>query len=237
MSFLRWFGKREATPETQPSSPSDLGVGDATLPMHHALAATPSDKGSRRSERMQRRELLYGVVRECMTATGVLSSTYKFKVLSLDSSGREYLIMMDVPGAYLADPTRLADMEGAIARSAKERFDMLVTAVYWRVNEAVTVHSSAQPVQPAMPRVPAAAKVESVPATATQTPTAEDALAQEVLAFKRAVAAAAQGSAPTQQAAAKRAAPRQPPVQPDFSDTEPFDPGSPLGPSQFGGLN
>jgi hypothetical protein len=92
---------------------------------------------------LQRRELLYGIVRECMTASGMLSSTYKFKVLSLDSSGRQYLIMIDVPRQYMTDPEHFVNMEGAIARSAKERFEMLVTAVYWRVNDMVSARPSA----------------------------------------------------------------------------------------------
>jgi len=230
MSFLRWFGKRASAPESEPSTPSDLDASDATLPLHHAL---PADKGSRRSERVQRRELLYGVVRECMTAAGLLSSTYKFKVLSLDSGGREYLIMMDVPHEYLAEAGRTTDLEGSIARSAKERFGMLVTAVYWRVNDMVTVRPAVQPVPHATTSTKKVEEAPSLPAATSQ----ESSLADEALAFKRALAAAPRGTASVKPGEVVKSGRRHPEPQPDFSDTEPFDPNSPLGPSQFGGLN
>ncbi len=73
-----------------------------------------------------------------MIKAGVLSSTYKFKVLSLDSRGRQYLIMMDLARQYVGETARLAEIEGLIAQHAKTRHDILVTAVYWRINEHVT---------------------------------------------------------------------------------------------------
>ena len=45
---------------------------------------------------MARRELLYAVVRDAMTRAGVLSAGYKFKVLSLDARGRQFLVMVDL---------------------------------------------------------------------------------------------------------------------------------------------
>src|SRR5687767_10939492 len=58
-------------------------------------AANNAQPANRKSERMARRELLYTVVRESMTKAGVLSSGYKFKVLSLDARGRQFLVMVD----------------------------------------------------------------------------------------------------------------------------------------------
>lgn len=250
MSFLRWFGKRDPGSESVPEQSSDLGQVDATLPINRqAHLQVPPEKGgdvgSRRNERVERRELLYGVVRECMTASGVLSSTYKFKVLSLDSSGRKYLIMVDMPHEYLPSVAHFAETEGAIARSAKDRYDILVTAVYWRVNELVSsagvglplpmanAHRFERPThEPAPP--PVAATVAAPAAQAPASPYAE-LQAEEVLAFKRAVAAAASGAAPRSET---RKAIRRPAAQePDFSDTEPFEASAPLGPTQFGGLN
>ncbi len=239
MSFLRWFGKKEAAHESLPDQSSDLGQVDATLPINRLTHLPPHpergvDPGSRRNERLERRELLYGVVRECMTAAGVLSSTYKFKVLSLDASGRKYLIMVDMPHDYLANPVQFADTEGAIARSAKERYDILVTAVYWRVNEVVSASGLMPPV-----RATAAHKAPERPPSAAASPQPESPYAElqkeEVLAFKRAVAAAASGAS---QRSETRKSPRRNPDQvPDFSNTEPFEAPAPLGPSQFGGLS
>ena len=241
MSFFSWFGKRKAATETVSSPPSDLGASDATVPLQY----TPPDKSApgndRKSERLQRRELLYGIVRESMTAAGLLSSTYKFKVLSLDSSGRQYLIMMDVPREYMTDPEHFVNLEGAIARSAKERFDMLVTAVYWRVNDMVSVRPAPTPVMPAARVVASSLPASPAPKGATPSPASaapdDEVSVDEVLAFKRAVAAAASSAAPARQGEVVRSTRRNPVPEPDFSDTEPFDTNSPLGPSQFGGLN
>ncbi len=240
MAFFRWFGKKTATPESAPSLTSDLGQADATVPIHRpphppAHAHHNPDAGSRRNERLERRELLYGIVRECMTAAGLLSSTYKFKVLSLDSSGRQYLIMMDLPREYLAEPAHFAEIEGSIARSAKERFDMLVTAVYWRVNDLVTSGLSQHPpaqVVSASHRQDAvgdaAALSASFPYAALQQ--------EEVLAFKRAVADAASRAAHNPPGEQIQSGRRNPEPEPDFGDTEPIDAASPLGVSQYGGL-
>ena len=240
MSFFSWFGRQARTPDTTPSQNSGLGQADATVPLDHSQhAQTPpksADANARRSDRLERRELLYGVVRECMTGVGVLSSTYKFKVLSLDSSGRQYLIMMDLPQAALSDPTRFADIEGLIARSAKERFNILVTAVYWRLNEMVSVGRKPAPRAPLAPVTPSSAPAES-PAETTTTRPIPLPLDEEVLAFKRAVSSAARGVPPARTGEVVRSGRRNPEPMPDFSDTEPFVGPSALGPSQFGGLS
>jgi hypothetical protein len=241
MSFLNWFNRKGAAPESMPSQHSGLSQADVTVPMHRpGHAAKPADANGRRSERLERRELLYGVVRECMTGAGVLSSTYKFKVLSLDAGGRQYLIMVDMPRAELADPAQFSVIEGSIARSAKERYDILVTAMYWRINDQVSSGNARQgaPVAAAgaTPLTePSATPVSS--AAATEAPDAQALLEEEVLAFKRAVAAGARNAAPVRAGEVVHSGRFNPePVQ-DFSDTEPFDTASPLGASQFGGLN
>ena len=70
------------------------------------VSPVPGSAANRRGERLERRELLYAVVRESMTSAGVLSSGYKFKVLSLDSRGVQYLIMMDLARQLVADIAR-----------------------------------------------------------------------------------------------------------------------------------
>ena len=220
-----------------------MGQVDATLPIHRSQPATAVPErhpvsSPRRNERLERRELLYGVVRESMTAAGVLSATYKFKVLSLDASGRQYLIMMDMPREHLADPGRFAEIEGAIARGAKERYDILVTAVYWRINELVTTGSG---ITHGVSRAPHANSVEPIHEPVPKTPVAipspyapiQD---EEMLAFKKAVAAAASGTTAAPRGELVHSSRRNAEPMPDFSDTEPFDPTSPLGTSQFGGL-
>lgn len=93
---------------------------------------------SRKAERQARRELLYGVVRDVMVRAEVLSASYRFKVLSLDSGGRQYIIMMDLLQAkdYLSG--WLALMEAQIARNARKQHDITVKTVYWRINQAAS---------------------------------------------------------------------------------------------------
>jgi hypothetical protein len=88
---------------------------------------------------MERRELLYTVVRDAMVRAGVLSASYKFKVLSLDQRGRQFLVMMDLAREYGGETVRLSEIEALIAQTAKARYDILVTAVYWRINDHVAV--------------------------------------------------------------------------------------------------
>jgi len=104
---------------------------------HAGTAATAS--GSRKQERTERREQLYAVVREAMVRAGVLSSSYKFKVLSLDPRGRQFMVMVDLAEGAASDTSRLAEIEAMVAQSAKARYDIAVGAVYWRANEHVAI--------------------------------------------------------------------------------------------------
>ncbi len=127
---------------------------------------------TRKNERMERRELLYTVVRDAMVRAGVLSASYKFKVLSLDQRGSQFLIMMDVAREFGGDTGRLSEIEALIAQTAKSRYDIAVTAVYWRVNDHVAVgiplrgSSAAVPAAGAQPRsagTPVPAPARDVP--------------------------------------------------------------------------
>ncbi len=89
----------------------------------------------RKTQRLERRELLYAVVRESMARVGMLSSSYKYKVLSLDSRGSQYLIMMDLPKAMAEHIGQLAEIEEIVTQNARMRHKIDVTAVYWRINE------------------------------------------------------------------------------------------------------
>jgi hypothetical protein len=89
----------------------------------------------RKTQRLERRELLYAVVRESMARVGMLSSSYKYKVLSLDSRGNQYLIMMDLPKAMADHIGQLAEIEEIVTQNARTRHKIDVSAVYWRINE------------------------------------------------------------------------------------------------------
>jgi hypothetical protein len=96
--------------------------------------STGGQASDRKNYRLERRELLYSVVRESMARVGILSSSYKYKVLSLDPRGRQYMIMMDLPAEMAEEVPRLMEIEAVVAQNAKTRHDIIVTAVYWRIN-------------------------------------------------------------------------------------------------------
>lgn len=245
MSLLNWFSKKPPAPPTQPLESSGLGHVDATVPFSASgkprgrLPSTPpGSAANRKNERLERRELLYSVVREAMIKAGVLSSTYKFKVLSLDSRGRQYLIMMDMARQYAGETSRLAEIEGLIAQHAKARHDILVTAVYWRINEHVTAGLSRVGAPTASTPIPLTRR----PADAAPSPVApvpkpgyEPLRPEEVAAFKEALASAAPTPlvAPGEIVKSGR---RNPAPMPTFEDTELDDRPSPLSGTQYGDL-
>ena len=308
MSLFSWFSRKPAPPKPRPlAEPSGLLNADATVPLTPGRQSKPlveplppEHAANRKNERMERRELLYTVVRDAMVRAGVLSASYKFKVLSLDQRGRQFLVMMDLAREYGGETVRLSEIEALIAQTAKTRHDILVTAVYWRINDHVAVGIPqkgvapqgaslqaattlprrpapvfapapapvAAPTRPAAPlpaaaatpapvpvRTPlvppvaasAAAPVPATPAAAPRpAPRFDPIEADEVAAFKRALASAAGGAAVAGAAAAKpgvpvRSGPILPPAQPTgFEDTEmpgADGPSPDLSSTQYGELN
>ncbi len=113
----------------KPAAKPEPDAGPTNLPPDDELAL------DRKTQRLERRELLYAVVRESMARVGMLSSSYKYKVLSLDSRGSQYLIMMDLPKAMAEHIGQLAEIEEIVTQNARMRHKIEVTAVYWRINE------------------------------------------------------------------------------------------------------
>ena len=90
---------------------------------------------TRKAKRHARREELYIAVRETMTRFGVLSSSYKFKVLSLDQGGKQFLVMVDAAETLDLDAEKRKQIENAILQFARARFEITVTSVYWRTDD------------------------------------------------------------------------------------------------------
>ena len=172
------------------------------------------------------RELLYTVVRESMNKMGVLSSSYKFKVLSLDSRGRQYLVMMDLQRLQTGAVARMAEIETLIAQTAKARHDILVTAVYWRLSDQMGAHTSPA-ARGATLMAPAAQPTKSV---------YEPIQADEVDAFKKALAAAPRSTASTPLGELVHSGPMLPPSDSGFADTEVDERATPLSTTQYGDL-
>ena len=173
MSLFSWFSRKPAPPKPRVAAePSGLLNADATVPLYPGRqgkpltdALPPEHAANRKNERMERRELLYTVVRDAMVRAGVLSASYKFKVLSLDQRGRQFLVMMDLAREYGGETVRLSEIEALIAQTAKTRYDILVTAVYWRINDHVAVGIPQKGVAPLGASLPAqAAAAAAAPA-------------------------------------------------------------------------
>ena len=184
MSLFRWFSR---------GSRQD---GGTQAPRHEDESGA---RQTQRRERSARREQLYVIVREAMVRVGILSAGYKFKVLSLDSSGQRFVVMVDLAPAYAADASQQRSIEALIAELARTRMEAGVHAVYWRVNGqiqaapvpnfAASQGSHAAGPVPAQRQVPVAA---AQPAFAGRAFEPIDSL--EMDAFKQAVAQS--GAAP-----------------------------------------
>lgn len=218
MSLFSWFSRKPAPPKPRPAAePSGLLNADATVPLHPGRSGKPlveppppEHAANRKNERMERRELLYTVVRDAMVRAGVLSASYKFKVLSLDQRGRQFLVMMDLAREYGGETVRLSEIEALIAQTAKTRYDILVTAVYWRINDHVAVGIPQKGVAPQgaalpVPAAPVAAAPVRRPPVAAPAP---------VVAPANPIFPIASAPAPAPTAAPVAAAPQRPAVPP-----------------------
>lgn len=243
MSLLNWFSKKPPARHSVPAESSGLSHVDATEPFTpsgkgqaRGPASPPGSAANRKNERLERRELLYSVVREAMIRVGVLSSSYKFKVLSLDSRGRQYLIMMDLARQYIGDPARLSEVETLIAQAAKTRHDILVTSVYWRVNEHVTAGVAARLAPTAVPASPGQKPAAAAVPVAAALTGYEPLHPEEVAAFKQALASAATPKPLVAPGEIIHSGRRNPAPMPSFQDTEMDDRPSPLSGTQYGDL-
>lgn len=252
MFLFGWFdSKKNAL--TNAAESSGLGPADPTVPnnrLRPKLALSPANHAAnRRTERLERRELLYSVVRDTMLRAGVLAASYKFKVLSLDARGRQYLIMMDLANGAGVSSSRLAEIEAALAQATKVQHDILVTAVYWRINEPVTVGLSLAPVNSAPQAAGPATDqpVSHAPATPVEAGPAsvsghryQPLQGDEVAAFKRALASATPVAVPAASGKVVTSGRRNPAPPEEFEDTQVLDeqdPASPLSITLYGDLN
>lgn len=189
MSFFSWF---TAKPPPTLGQSTDSGAGGTSKQI---IATEAND---RRIKRHGRREQLYLVIRETLTHLGVLSASYKFKVLALDQHGEKFLVMVDLAQSLQATGAQAHDAEKQIIQSALNRFEIVVTAVYWRANAQMTPPAAAV-VRPraeiARPEVfaprPRDEEALAAAATAARSRRYEPIEADEVAAFRLALQAAA----------------------------------------------
>ena len=238
MSFLHWFSAKKALQTRSAASPeaaqADQGGNKSAMMLPGRLEAergAPED--GRKVKRHARREQMYVAIREAMTRAGVLSASYKFKVLSLDQGGDEFLVMMDLE-RVAGDPSpQLGAIESLIVQSARLRFEISVPAVYWRVHEVATI---GKPVPHTAENPASGPQARPVP------PRYEPIQADEVAAFQQALLAASarRPGAVAEKGVMMRSGMRLPALRfDDFEDTEvTVSTSSPvLSNTQYGELN
>jgi len=122
-----------------------LGSGKSSQPAGPVSSLDSPETGPVKmtlEERMAfRRDLLYEAIKVTMQAHGVLSASYKIKVVRADKRGHQYAVMMDLSTDFLRDekgqPAYLAELGHAITKNAAARYGIGVAGVYWQVNAQI----------------------------------------------------------------------------------------------------
>jgi len=234
MSVFSWmFAKTPPSPGSDAPSAATKG----TPPRASSGPASVDPLSDLKHQRHERRENLYDVVRNVMLRSEVLASHFKFKVLSLDARGRQFLVMIDLLGDQVLVPSRWNAVEQLMAMTAAQRYDLQIKAVYWRT----VPHTVDIPIAVSRPAELEPHVATPSAATAPVRPGFDPIDNDEVMAFKKAIS----DSMPNEQQVSKpgqvvTSGPRKPAPPPGYEDTqllEPDDAASPLSRTQFGGLD
>lgn len=96
-----------------------------------------------------RREMLYEAIKVTMEAHGILSASYRFRVVRNDRRGHMYSVLMDLSTDFMHNregrPGQLVALGAAIGQNAAARYGLLVSGVYWRVNEQIQGFEPSRP--------------------------------------------------------------------------------------------
>jgi hypothetical protein len=101
-------------------------------------------------ERMEfRREMLYEAIKVTMQAHGILSASYRFRVVRNDRRGHMYSVLMDLSTDFLHNregrQAQLLALGDAIGKNAAARYAIMVSGVYWRVNDQIQGFETSRP--------------------------------------------------------------------------------------------
>ena len=223
MSFFTWFSGKSHPAKSVVSDEKKRALTGGHKPVvllpQRPVPEEANPREDRKVKRHARREQLYVAIREAMTRAGVLSARYKFKVLSLDQPGDNFLVMIDLATASGVPPEQFSEMEALIVHNAQARFQITVPAVYWRLDEVA-----------ALPK----------PETSRQSAAREPIQVEEIVAFKQALRAASVlgPKALPEKGGQIRSAAHSYTLLTGFEDTEmPESPSSPaLSSTQYGDL-
>lgn len=93
-------------------------------------------------ERMAfRRELLFENVKTTLNDFFIDAKSYRFKVMRTDKRGHCYIVMLDMPPAFMTSEegqhARLTEIAASLTKNAQKRYGLIVGGVYWRVDESL----------------------------------------------------------------------------------------------------
>ena len=138
--FARWFG----TSAAKQRADEPLRERVERRRRQAGLEDLATNPVRRKSDRALRRELLYMLVREPLIGEGILSAQFKFKVLSVDQEGTQFLVMVDLAETLTPDVDRMRSLETAVVQRAMAQRGFLVKAVYWRLSDAAGLNRGAK---------------------------------------------------------------------------------------------
>ena len=90
-------------------------------------------------ERMAfRREMLFDSIKTTMQSHGILSASYRYKVVRADKRGHSFVVMVDLSTDFMDSeqgrPRPMQALGVSMTKNALARYGLGVSAVYWRVN-------------------------------------------------------------------------------------------------------
>ena len=115
-------------------------------------------------ERMAfRRELLFNVVRTALAQNQIDPHDYHFKIVRIDRRGHCFVVMLDMLPAFMQSPrgqhAHLSSIADSLTRSAMARFGLVVSGVYWRIDESLQTSANVALSEPASTNPPADSSV------------------------------------------------------------------------------
>lgn len=120
-------------PTPEPVHPSIAPVAAAPTP---AAAVKKDDTHKQKQLRTVRREQLSQLVQESMLRSGIVGTAYKFKAISLDAAGEQFLVLFELEGPGLdTQHSHLNQVGESLKTLVHSRAPELhVKQVYWHVN-------------------------------------------------------------------------------------------------------
>jgi hypothetical protein len=127
--------------------------------------------------------MLFDSVRTTLENRGILSGSYKFKVVRADRRGHSFVVMVDLSTDFMeseqGSQKALLALGAAIAKNSLGRYGLAVPAVYWRVNEELKGSELQREAQGAQANPPSREAVRSSSVRKYERATAEELAAYE----------------------------------------------------------